>query len=378
MNLKHTLALTAVGTYCMINPPFAMAATDETVTPPLHVTGEHVPEPVEATATETAERTGIKIGEFATLSGIIEVDATLGENFERDTSSSIDLATAELYLDLEATEWARSRFAVEYDSDDDDLALIEANITLGGADSFPFFLTAGRVYAPFGDFSTNMLQDPLTLTVGEINSTGVIAGFTAVGLTGTVFGFKGLKETDSDDTVQGFGASLGYSYEQDETAVNAGISWVNNIADADAVTEAMDESGLDGITSRVDGFGMHLGASCGPFSLIGEYIMAVDSFDPAELAFGESGARPAAWNGELAYTTQFWAKETVFAAGYQQSSDALALGLPEQRYIAAASIEVFAGTTVSLEYYLDQDYDAADGGTGEDGYGLTTRLAYVF
>ena len=52
--------------------------------------------------------------------------------------------------------------------------------------------------------------------------------------------------------------------------------------------------------------------------------------------------------------------------------------LPENRYIAATSMNVFEGTTVSLEYYFDEDYAVSDGGTDEDGYGFTTRLTYEF
>ena len=103
---------------------------------------------------------------------------------------------------------------------------------------------------------------------------------------------------------------------------------------------------------------------------------AMEDGDRAELAFGDNGAEPAALNSELAYTTELRAKETVVAVGYQQSREALALGLPEQRFITSASMTIFTGTTLSLEYYLDQDYSMADSGTDEDGYSFTTRLAY--
>ncbi len=112
--------------------------------------------------------------------------------------------------------------------------------------------------------------------------------------------------------------------------------------------------------------------------MIGEYTAALDSFDSTELIFGSNGAEPIAWNSELAYTTVLWTKECVFAVGYQGSREALALELPEQRFITAASMAIFSGTTLTLEYYFDEDYAADDGGTGEDGYGFTTRLAYEF
>ena len=49
---------------------------------------------------------------------------------------------------------------VEYDGteDNEDLSIDEAHITLGKTEDVPFFLTGGKIYAPFGDFSTNMIQ----------------------------------------------------------------------------------------------------------------------------------------------------------------------------------------------------------------------------
>ena len=371
--LKQTLALGTAGLSCIINAPFALADTADAEIAMLKPTQahEHIHEPMR-------EDSGMKITEFLTLRGLIEADAIATRDYEGVDTSTFELATVELALEAKATEWASGLVVIDYDSEDDDLFVDEANITLGNTDEFPLFLTAGKVYAPFGHFDTNMIQDPLTHTIGEINVPGVIGGFESHGVTGSLVGFKGMNETGADDTIKGLGAALTYAYEQDETSLDAGISWVNNIADADGITDVLEEAGIDTISSQVNGLSVHLVASYGPFSLIGEYTMALDSFAPEELAFGEDGAEPAAWNGELAYTTELWSRETVVAAGYQQSREALALELPEQRLIASASMQIFAGTTLSLEYYLDQDYSVADGGTGEDGYGFTTRLAYEF
>ena len=61
-----------------------------------------------------------------------------------------------------------------------------------------------------------------------------------------------------------------------------------------------------------------------------------------------------------------------------RSWEAYALDLPEQRYIAAASMQVVKGTTVTLEYFID-DFYANDPDASEDsGYGFTTRLMYEF
>ena len=373
--LKQTLALGTAGLYCMLNPPLALADTAETVM--AKTTQVHEPAMEEA-APPPEEIDGKKINEFVTLSGLIEVDAILAEDYAGVDTSTIELSTVELALEAKATDWATGLIVVDYESDDDRLSLDEANITLGKTDALPLFLTAGKVYAPFGHFATNMLQDPLTHTIGEINVPGVIGGIETYGITGTLLAYKGMNETGDDDTIKDFGAELSYAYDLDETSLETGISWVSNIADAEGTIDVLDEAGIDTISSRVGGLSLHLCAKYEAFSLIGEYTMALDSFDPDQLAFGDGGAKPAAWNGEIAYTTEFLERDTVFAAGYQGTREALALELPEERLIAAASMTILAGTTLSLEYYLDRDYSTADGGTGENGHSFTTRLAYEF
>jgi hypothetical protein len=114
---------------------------------------------------------------------------------------------------------------IEYDGteDNEDLFIDEAHITLGKTEDFPFFLTGGKIYAPFGNFATNMIQDPLTQTLGEINSEGVIVGVEKNGFTASLFSYNGMNEgddpaDDNNDSINGFGASLAYSYEQEDRA----------------------------------------------------------------------------------------------------------------------------------------------------------------
>ena len=71
-------------------------------------------------------------------------------------------------------------------------------------------------------------------------------------------------------------------------------------------------------------------------------------------------------------------KESIFAIGYQGTSEAVDLGLPETRILAVASMVLLPGTALSMEYSYDTDYDIADGGTGENASVIITQLAYEF
>ena len=218
----------------------------------------------------------------------------------------------------------------------------------------------------------------LTLEIGEINAPGVAIGFKSGGIIGSLYSYKGLTETGSSDTIKGFGAMLQYVIENESFSADAGVSVVNNIADSDGISDHLDSLGLDTVEKLVPGFGIHLTAATGPFSFIGEYMQATDSFAAYELAFNGQGAKPKAWNVEIAYTTELLNKQTVFAVGYQGTSEALDLDLPYSRYIGAASMVLFEGTALTLEYYFDKDYDVEDGGSGEDANVFTAQLAYEF
>ncbi len=322
-----------------------------------------------------------KISDIVTLSGLIEVEMAAGDDFAGDNFNSFDLATVELGLDAKATDWTAGHILLKYeDGDDDDHFFIdEATVVLGNSDKFPLLLTVGKFYMPFGNFETNMIQDPLTLDIGEINDAGASIGLEANSFTASLHGYKGMNETGAGDTIKGFGATAGYGYEEDDISFHVGISWINNIADSDgAIADAFDSAGLDDIDDFVNGLGAHIGAGFGPVSFIGEYVTSLDSFSVSEIAYAGYGAKPSAWNSELAYTIELLEREMVFAVGYQQTDEAVALGLPKSRYSGAAGMEILPATTLSLEYAYDDDYDLEDGGNGENANVFTAQLAHKF
>ena len=323
---------------------------------------------------------GLKLHDHLTLGGAIEGDFLLTEGFDGDPGSEFNLDTVELRFDLRANDWVGGMVVIDYDGDEDDIGLDEVNITLGGRETLPFFLTGGKLYAPFGDFTTTMIQDPFTLTLGEIVDEGVVAGWSGHGLSLALFALDGVVETGDSRRVNGFGASLAWEREWDEGGLRFGGGWVSNLADADAIGDALprSEEGDILLDRTVDGLNLHGGLHYGALALHTEYTTALDSFAADEIAWKGDGARPAAWASELAWTTALKGHETTLALGFQKTWEAVALELPEYRCSVSAAVALFAGTTLHLEYYADTDYDSADDGTGDDGYGLTTRLAYTF
>ncbi|HIJ79765.1 MAG: LbtU family siderophore porin [Desulfobulbaceae bacterium] len=325
-----------------------------------------------------------KINERVTLSGLVEVEGAVTDDFNGTNTSDLALATVELGLDAEISQWSSAHLLLKYEDGASGLGVDEGTITLGNLDNYPVYLTVGKMYVPFGNYTSNMISDPLTLNLGESNEDVIQLGFEANGFYGALYAFNGeVEETGRDNLVREVGASLGYLYANDEHALDLGVDWLNNIADSDGLSGYLmaappEGAGLTEIADQVNGIAAHLLYNYGPYSLIGEYVAATEAFAASELAYNGGGAKPKAWNVEVGYTSELMGKETTLALGYQGSDQAVDLGLPEKRYLAAVSMGIIDNTSLALEYIHDEDYSVANGGTDNDAETVTMQLGVEF
>jgi hypothetical protein len=221
-----------------------------------------------------------------------------------------------------------------------------------------------------------MISDPLTLEIAEAQETSAFLGFEHSGAYGGVYLFNGdIDEDGEEDHLENFGANLGYAMEIEGFSFDISGGYISNIADTDGLSDALP----DDIDDYADGATASAIFSYQGFSLIGEYVTALDDFEPGEMDFAGNGAEPEAWNLELGYSFDLSGHETTLATAYQGTDEALAMELPENRYMASASMGFFENTVfVSLEYAYDEDYDQSDGGTDEEAHTLTSQVALEF
>lgn len=118
------------------------------------------------------------------LSGLIEVEAAhesydFSDTEETDTDSSdIALATVELGIDAEINKHVTGHVLLLWEEDDTEpVDLDEGFITLSGEDVVPLYLSAGKMYVPFGSFGSHFISDPITLEIGETRESAIRAGF---------------------------------------------------------------------------------------------------------------------------------------------------------------------------------------------------------
>ena len=326
------------------------------------------------------------ITDHVELSGVVEVEAnswSVDDNgfYEDDDGSDFTLATVEIGLDAQISEWSSAHILLLYEEgeEDDHVIIDEGTITLGNMDKFPLYLSAGKMYVPFGCFETNMISDPLTLEMGETRDTSVLLGFESGFFHGSLYAFNGdINEAGEDDDIDTYGAVLGYIYAKDNRSLHFTFHYISNIADTDGIGDYLEDGGIDEIDDYVDGISIHAHLGIGPFTLVGEYLTALDDFENTEIAFKGDGAEPESWNVELGYTTELFSRETTLALGYQGTDEAVAFGLPEYLYIGSISMEIFDHTFLAFEYFHAEDYDTSDGGTDDDADVATMQLAVEF
>jgi hypothetical protein len=315
-----------------------------------------------------------KISERVTLSGTIEIEAGF-ESFDSNgsDSSDISLATAELGIEAVPQDWISGFMLLSWDDDEDELIVDQAHVTLGNTDELPYYLSAGKLYIPFGVFETMMISDPITLDIGEIVDNAIQVGMEINGFQAAAYLYNGeVDEADDDDTISRFGFSLGYALEREEYTLNLGVDWTSNVLESGALSKAVGDAG--DLVGYVHGLAAHAMAAFGPVCLIGEYVYVTDNI---EIVGKDTIKAPSAFALEAGYTFDVSGFETTLALGYQASRDAAGI-LPETKYLASVGVGITDNLGLALEYATAEDYSAALGTKDDDLDTLTIQLAFEF
>ncbi|WP_462321434.1 LbtU family siderophore porin [Halochromatium sp.] len=330
------------------------------------------------------------------IGGVIEVEGVYVDPYEGSSESDLVLATFELGIAAQVTDWVEVMASLLYEEDDTPLEVDLATITIANPDVTPVFFTAGQFYVPFGAYETNLVSDPLTLEIGETRETAAQLGFVYQGFSGSAYAFNGDNKINGDNQIGSWGANLAFAQEREDLVWTIGAGYINDLGDSDTLQDSVADNraarqleieelrpeeaaqfSLDP-TERTGGWTANLGLVYRNVNLIGEYLSATERFDPASLSFKDKGAEPSAWNIELGYSFEVFGKESVAAVAYQGTKEAVNLELPETRWAFGWSIGIFDGTALSFEYAHDSDYSTRDGGTGNNSNAFVAQLAVEF
>lgn len=296
------------------------------------------------------------------VSGLIEVQAKQMIDDEHGDSSDLTVPTAEIGIHAKINDWVSGDLVALYEEDtnnDGDLELDVARINIADPND-NWFVYAGQYTLPFGAYHTHMIADPITMELAEMGDSAVEFGTSLDGFNVSAFIFQG----DHSNGMDSYGISLNTSHEIDGFILSGHLAYVSNLAESDSIVDA------GWVRSDDDSSAWALGAQLesDDFTVIGEYIAASKGFADAD------DEKPSAYQLEGAWHFDAMNKPATVAIGYQASSDAENSNwdLAEQRTLIGASVEVFEGTVLGVEYQQDSDY------SGEDTSSFTGQVAVEF
>jgi hypothetical protein len=167
------------------------------------------------------------------LGGVVEMEA---QNISQDGSpdeSDIYVATVELGIAAKINDWTEAEIVMLYEDDgDNDLDIDTAIVRISDPDSI-WFLNAGLFGLPFGNFSTSLVSDPITLDAAETYDSAVEFGIYKESFNLSAYVFKG----DQQSEIGNYGIALTYGREYDNYTFNSSLGWINDLSESDSVVD---------------------------------------------------------------------------------------------------------------------------------------------
>jgi len=330
------------------------------------------------------------------LSGIVEGQAAYQNNGTGADNSSIDLTSAgiDAYI-LGPSNWLSSLISLQYDnftgasegtfnsntrSLNSRVFVNQAFVTIGDFMRTPVYGTFGQINVPFGRYSSNMVTPPLTRLLAKVKARAIILGYQPQkddALYSAGYIFQGDSHVGNASRVNNGGIDLGYHFKQGAYSADFGGGLIANIADSvgmqfvgnsTANFNGFGGTGMTGnekIAHRVPAYDIHGLAQLGDsVDLLGEFVSATTRFSASDMTMNNHGARPEALDAQAAYTFNAFSRPSSLAAGYGFTKDALAVGLPGQRWSLVFNTSIWRDTLQSLEFRHDILYAAGDSATG--------------
>lgn len=325
------------------------------------------------------------------LSGELAVDVEYAKGYDDAKVSDVYVDTFLLNLDHDVNKHVALHAALLHEEnpleDNSDIGLDEAFITIKPPTVSNLSLVLGRQYVPFGLHTSNMVTDPLTLLISEVNDSAFTVSYSD-GFTAHAFIMNGnTKKAQTDDEAtkdhaREFGLGAGYEAE----SFSLGLDWINSLAEAGDIVDAVGSDNLV-FESYLPGVSLWAQASLGEIELLAEYVAATKEFEASEFSFNSEGAKPSAISVEAKYGLGF--NEAWLGLRLDQTSELLFLGAPKSSVSFGYGQQLFENTEMKLEVYRAKDYDDTDvasvfgaeeatAGTGESSNGLVFQVGVSF
>ncbi len=336
---------------------------------------------------------------FVILSGRVEGQAVIANNFNGSPSSDIDLSAAELDVEPIVSRYAAGFLSLLYDgsppitgfrerTSNSRVFLRRGFLTIGDLNAFPMYFTIGQMYAPFGRYSSAMVTAPITLSIGRTLTRAALLGASYKGLYAQTYGFHGDNTLGGNSTINEGGFNIGVKRSYARGTYDVGVGVISNLGDSNGSQETGlgnanafqgfgVSSSAENIQHRVPAGNAHISLGVNNWNIIAEYIAAMRRFATADLTYNGSGASPKAMQYELIYNFPLGGKPSNLGLTFGESWQALGLNVPKKSYALAFNTSLWKDTLEAIEYRHDINYAPSDTSLGPVANGYATQSVHL-
>lgn len=274
----------------------------------------------------------------------------------------------------------------------------QAFVTIGNMNESPLFLQLGKQFQDHSRYMIHPITRSLTQVMSETLATSAKIGFMTNGFTGSASVFENpIVKTGDSNKATNYILALGYDQNNDELGFDLGISYIRDMIGTNDVAYRVNQflnvenifTPITGYRSRIAGMALYGDVNSGPFSLAARYTRALDNFNRFDLpdtvntasilANNFGGAKPWAAGIQAGYGFKAMDRDNNVYLGWQGSHDAVALSLPQHRWVLGWNANVWGdNTNVGIEWDRDSDYSSSKGGSGDNHNLVSLRLGAKF
>lgn len=304
-------------------------------------------------------------------SGALELEAVYLNDYDHNSSSDFAVATALLAVQKKLQPDLLAGISFLYEEPDTSLDVDEAFLSFGIDDTTA--VTGGQIYLPFGQYQTSVISDPLTLELGEIRDTAAMVTYERDGFSFSGYVFRGDSSANSD-SIETLGGRFMQTFSYKDGEGFTSVDFISNLLDSDSLSDlAID------FEDKAEAIAASAYWENAVWGVTGEYLTALFDID-SETPGIVDDKKPAALHLECFYNDSIKSHNVTFAASYQQTKDALLIGLPKRRWAVSAAVPLTSNLAVSAQLFSDRDYSQKDNvagisGTGDTAKGILVQLA---